>query len=249
MKRLITEDIIAVINEAIQGIPKASMHAGDCLSAKDPYLRAFDKIANVWTRAPMVRDFVFNSGIAQFAASLMRVDGIRLSHDQFLNKPAGASATPIHADQFHWPVSSEKTLTAWIPLQSTSPEMGAIRYFDGSHLLDVRQREKVSGGTSESVMKYFKFGPFPEVASHFGVGDVGFHTGWTFHRAAANTQSNTRSVYTAVMMEDGIRIVRPCETFPEGMLNNWCPGQGFGEALSSRLNPLLFPRSNSIPAF
>lgn len=47
----------------------------------------------------------------------LQVKGVRVYHDQALNKEPHGGYTPWHCDGFYWPVQSDKIVTAWIPLQ------------------------------------------------------------------------------------------------------------------------------------
>ena len=58
--------------------------------------------------------------------------GVRMYHDQALYKEAGGGITPWHADQYYWPLETDKTITAWIPLQATPLEMGPLEFSAGS---------------------------------------------------------------------------------------------------------------------
>jgi ectoine hydroxylase-related dioxygenase (phytanoyl-CoA dioxygenase family) len=62
----------------------------------------------------------------------MRVDGVRLYHDQALFKEPGGGFTPWHVDQQYWPMASERSVTAWIPLQATPAAMGPLEFAVGS---------------------------------------------------------------------------------------------------------------------
>ena len=49
------------------------------------------------------------------------MEGVRLYHDQALNKDPGGGYTPWHCDGYYWPVQSDKIVTAWVPLQVPPP--------------------------------------------------------------------------------------------------------------------------------
>ena len=70
-----------------------------------------------------MKSLVFSKRIAHIAQQLMEVDSVRLYHDQALYKEASGGITPWHCDQQYWPLASDKTVTAWIPLQATPLEM------------------------------------------------------------------------------------------------------------------------------
>jgi len=86
---------------------------------RDTYGKAFLQIMNIWRNSEAVKQVVFSKRLAKIAADLLEVEGVRIYHDQALYKEPGGGHTPWHADQYYWPLSSSKTVTAWIPLQET----------------------------------------------------------------------------------------------------------------------------------
>ena len=66
-------------------------------------------------------------------AKLLGVAGVRLYHDQSLYKEPGGGITPAHADQYYWPLASDRIVTAWIPLQPVPEDMGPLAFYAGSH--------------------------------------------------------------------------------------------------------------------
>ena len=82
------------------------------------------------------RAVVFGKRLAGIAAALLEVAGVRLYHDQALLKEPGGGLTPAHADQFYWPLASDRAITAWVPLQPVPADMGPIGFYAGSHKFD-----------------------------------------------------------------------------------------------------------------
>ena len=105
---------------------------------RNTYGKAFLQVMNLWTQSEEVREFVFGKRLARMAAQLMGTTGVRLYHDQALYKEAGGGITPWHADQYYWPVSSDKTITAWVPLQNTPLPMGPLAFCEKSHRFQIR---------------------------------------------------------------------------------------------------------------
>jgi Phytanoyl-CoA dioxygenase (PhyH) len=72
------------------------------------------------------------------AARLLRADTIRLFHDRLIVKPPDVpgdeTAVGWHTDRAYWRTcSSTAMLTAWIPFQDCTTEMGSLMIMDGSH--------------------------------------------------------------------------------------------------------------------
>lgn len=58
-------------------------------------------MTNLWQHSERAHELVFSRRLAQIAAELLRVDGVRLYHDQALYKEPGGGITPWHADQYY----------------------------------------------------------------------------------------------------------------------------------------------------
>lgn len=71
----------------------------------------------------------------RLAAELTDTTGVQLHHDQALDMEPGGGITPWHADQQYRPLATEKTCTAWIPLQYTPHHRGPLAFSVGSHTL------------------------------------------------------------------------------------------------------------------
>ncbi len=74
--------------------------------------------------------------IGEIAASASRSSVIRLFDDQIVYKPGGQGDAVVgwHVDGDYWGTcSSQKMLTAWIPLHDCPAELGPLVVLDGSH--------------------------------------------------------------------------------------------------------------------
>jgi ectoine hydroxylase-related dioxygenase (phytanoyl-CoA dioxygenase family) len=172
----------------------------------------------------------------------MRVDGVRLYHDQALFKEGGGGITPWHADQYYWPLESDKTVTAWIPLQETPLEMGPLEFSAGSHAI-VEGRELEIGDESEAIIqKTLRVTDFEHVIEAFDMGEVSFHSGWIFHRAGANITNDMRKVMTIIYMDKDMILKNPVNKNQENDWHTWCPGAKVGEVIDTHLNPLIYSK-------
>lgn len=213
------------------------------LDVRDTYGKAFLQLMNLWTINDVVKEFIFKERIGKIAADLMQVDGVRMYHDQALFKEAGGGITPWHADQHYWPLSSSNTITAWIPLQATPLEMGPLEFSAKSQAL-VEGRELSIGDQSEKVIgEKVRLNDFEHVIEAFDLGEVSFHSGWVFHRAGANTTSETRKVMTIIYMDKDMKLKAPKNSEQENDWKTWCPGAIVGEVINTPLNPILYEKS------
>jgi ectoine hydroxylase-related dioxygenase (phytanoyl-CoA dioxygenase family) len=226
---LITEEVIA--RNPLQDKPMAE---------RTTYEKAFLQIINLWRTHAVNRRFVFSARLAQIATQLMGVQGVRLYHDQALYKEPGGGITPWHADQFYWPLGSPHTCTVWIPLQATPLEMGPLAFSVGSHRFEYGRTLAISDESEAALQQALDDQDFKQVNEPFDLGEVSFHSGWTFHRAGPNTTDQPRAAMTIIYMADGIRLIEPQRNEHRADAAAFLPGLHPGDKAASSLNPLLY---------
>ena len=212
------------------------------LAQREAYGQAFLQVTNLWRQSQLVRALVFSKRLAKLAADLLETPAVRLYHDQSLYKEPGGAVTPAHADQFYWPLASDRTVTAWIPLQDVTEDMGPLGFYAGSHRCDFGRDLPISDESDPLIRAHLEAQGFPFVVAPFDFGDVSFHLGWTFHRALANRSPTPRSVMTVIYMDAQMRLARPANVVQQVDAKTWCPGVEVGEPVASPLNPVLYAR-------
>lgn len=210
------------------------------MSERTTYEKAFLQIMNLWTKSDIVKEFAFSRRLARIAAELMKVRGVRMYHDQALYKEPGGGITPWHADQYYWPVNSHNTVTAWIPLQETPLELGPLAFSVGSQRFEMGRDLEISDESERKLQRSLKDNNYPLDESAFDLGEVSYHSGWTFHRAAPNVSDRPRGVMTVIYIEDGIKAIEPKTKHHRGDLASWMPGTNPGDVVASPLNPVLY---------
>ncbi|MDB5439496.1 MAG: phytanoyl-CoA dioxygenase [Caulobacteraceae bacterium] len=210
------------------------------LEERSTYDKAFLQVMNLWEESDLVREFVFGQRMAGIATALLEVEGVRLYHDQALYKEAGGGITPAHADQYYWPVCSDRTITAWAPLQAVPEEMGPLAFFAGSQGAELGRDLGISDDSEREITRNMERQGFPEVGGPFELGEVSFHLGWTFHRAGPNTSTRPRAVMTVIYMDRDMRLKPPTNANQQADWERWCPGAVPGEVIDTPLNPVLF---------
>ncbi|HWF65674.1 MAG TPA: phytanoyl-CoA dioxygenase family protein [Acidobacteriaceae bacterium] len=208
------------------------------LEERDLYHRAFLQIENLWPKSEIVREFISSPKLGRIAAQLMGTTGVRIYHDQALYKEAGGGITPWHADQYYWPVDSDKTITAWIPLQATPLEMGPLAFCPKSHRVTSGRDLEIGQESEERIGAALKDHGIDEEG--FELGEVSFHAGWTFHRAAPNTTPNPREVMTIIYMDEDMRLTEPVNKYQQDDRTNYCPGIAVGDIINSPMNPVTW---------
>ncbi|MEO6054331.1 MAG: phytanoyl-CoA dioxygenase family protein, partial [Chthoniobacterales bacterium] len=174
------------------------------MEERTTYQKAFLQVMNIWEYSEVVQEFVFSTKLGRMAADLLEVSGVRLYHDQALHKEPGGGITPWHADQYYWPLSGDRTVTAWVPLQKTPKEMGPIAFASKSHHMAFGRDLEISDTSEALIQKSLHEAQADVEDSAFDLGEVSFHSGWTFHRAGANTSDSPREVITMIYMDENI---------------------------------------------
>jgi len=210
------------------------------MEERDTYSKAFLQIMNLWTTSPAARSFVFSKRLARIAAALMQVQGVRLYHDQALYKEPGGGITPWHADQYYWPLDSDRSVTAWIPLQATPMEMGPLEFSAGSIHLTTGRNLKIGDESQQVLADALAKGGYQRIAEPFNLGEVSFHAGWLYHRAGPNQTSAMRKVMTVIYIDRDIRLANPLNPNQQEDWDTWCPGARVGEIIDTVLNPVLY---------
>jgi len=240
--QVLSPETLAGYGPEISRLTLQLTHEKRPLAERGTYAQAFLQVTNLWRQSELVRDFVFGKRLARLAAELLGTSAVRLYHDQSLYKEPGGGITPAHADQFYWPLASDRTVTAWIPLQDVTEEMGPLGFYAGSHRCDFGRDLHISDESEQRIRAHLEGLDYPFVIEPFAAGDVSFHLGWTFHRALANRSAAPRSVMTVIYMDADMRLASPTNAAQEVDARTWCPGVEVGEPAATALNPVLYAR-------
>lgn len=242
LKQVLSAESIAFFNDIIGRKVEEINTVTTPLVERTTYGKAFLQLFNLWREDDEIRELVFSKRLAKIAADLMQTAGTRLYHDQALFKEAGGGITPWHADQYYWPLSTDHTVTAWIPLQATPLEMGPLEFSAGSHQIVSGRDLSISDDSEIKIGERLRVTDFPHVIEPFEAGEISFHSGWVFHRAGSNSTSQIRKVMTVIYMDRDIILKAPENENQINDWNTWCPGARIGEIIDTPLNPVLFSR-------
>ncbi len=212
------------------------------MEQRTTYQKAFLQVMNLWTKSDVVREFVFSRRLARIAAELMGTRGVRMYHDQALYKEGRGGFTPWHADQYYWPLASAHAVTAWIPLQATPLELGPLAFAPGSHRYDLGRDLQISDQSEAKIEKKLLAANLGQVEEAFELGEVSFHSGWTFHRAGRNLTGRPREVMTVIYMDSEMRLAAPRNENQQNDWDTWCPGARVGELIDTPINPVLWEK-------
>ena len=247
LKQVYSKEEIDYLNEVITTEVNTLNKQVLAMDQRDTYGKAFLQIMNIWKNSELVKEIVFGKKLAKIATELMEVTGVRLYHDQALYKEPNGGHTPWHADQYYWPLASDKTVTAWIPLQNTPLEWGPLEYSAGSDQLTEGRDKEISDESQQFLETALKNKGFVHVVEPFDIGEVSFHKGWLYHRAGPNKTNQMRKVMTVIYMDKDMKLKAPENKNQQNDWASWCPGTTIGETIDSPLNPILYQRLINLP--
>jgi len=242
LKQVLNEETLAYYNSIISEVVAKLNTQQTKMEERTTYQKAFLQLFNLWQRDDRIKALVFSTRLAKIAADLMQCTGSRLYHDQALYKEPGGGITPWHADQYYWPLETDKTVTAWMPLQAVPLDMGPLEFSAGSHqIVDGRELE-IGDNSEKEIQQRLRVTDFKHVIEPFEAGEISFHSGWVFHRAGANKTQEMRKVMTIIYMDKNMKLKQPENANQQNDWDTWCPGARVGEVIETELNPLLYQR-------
>jgi ectoine hydroxylase-related dioxygenase (phytanoyl-CoA dioxygenase family) len=210
------------------------------LDQRSTYDKAFLQVMNLWRHSAEVARFVMGRRLGHIAAQLLQVRGVRLYHDQSLYKEPGGGLTPAHADQYYWPLASDRTITAWVPLQAVPDNMGPLGFYARSQSVQFGRDLGISDESEAQISANMAHHGFEFCSGPFALGEVSFHLGWTFHKAGPNLGTRPRSVMTMIYMDADMRLAPSLNPVQANDAAQWCPGVKPGDRIDTALNPVIF---------
>jgi phytanoyl-CoA hydroxylase len=172
--------------------------------SSDYYAKVFLQRVNMWKVSDAIKRVFLGPQLGEMLSRLAGVDGLRVWHDQTLQKRPWANPTSWHVDNPNWSFSSKQSISVWIALDDATLENGCMAYLPGTHLTADWDR---NGGFGPDHGALFKAYPeWVNIKPVFGLmkrGDCGFHNGLTAHGAGPNMTPGWRRAMTCAYMPDG----------------------------------------------
>lgn len=162
-----------------------------------------------------LRRLVHHPLVAATAARLARTREVRLFHDQLIYKPAqvGPSESTVgwHTDIAYWKTCSSRDLvTAWIPFQAVTEDMGPMMVLDGSHRWTGNDRLEFFHETDLDAIAARIERPtetMRPVALTLELGQVSFHHCRAIHGSRPNVSDRPRVALAVHMQDESNRYV------------------------------------------
>lgn len=203
------------------------------------------------------RSFLRHPMLPAIAAALAQTPSVRLFHDQIVYKPGNApqqnTIVGWHTDKAYWrSCTSTSMLTAWIPFQDTTEELGTMMVIDRSHTWPGTEdlhtfketdlaalEERIAGRSGEGR-------GIKRVPLVMKRGQVSFHHCRAIHGSYPNRADRPRVAY-AIHYQDEANAFRT-EPQPDGRLathinDTFCrkTAEGYPDYADPNLCPQLWP--------
>ena len=185
------------------GRRKLSGTTGDrWLAGETYYDHVFLQRINLWKINAAVKKYLLAPALGQMLCALEGIDGIRLWHDQTLQKQPWANPTAWHSDNPKWSYHSPHAISIWIALEPATMQNGCMYYLPGSHKVDGFADAPIGQEIADYFEHFPQFRGVMPVAGEMEPGDAGFHNGLLAHAAGPNMTPNWRRAMTAGYMPD-----------------------------------------------
>ncbi|WP_139957476.1 phytanoyl-CoA dioxygenase family protein [Flavicella sediminum] len=210
--KLIEEGIIGA-NEFYKGKRDFQLKSNDGIADEvhDP-LSSIRNNEFITLQKKELQNIGFHPLISAIAAKLARTDEIKLFADSLVNKlptkPTSKGVVGWHSDKAYWPTcTSNKMLTAWIPLQDCTEDMGPLMHIDkSSQWKDEKELKTFFSFNNQDLEKfetYLKEHKPAYKTSFMSLkkGQVSFHNCNTIHSSYPNVSTKER-LALAIHLQD-----------------------------------------------
>ncbi len=170
----------------------------------DFYSRVFIQRVNMWKVSDAIKRTFLGPELGEMVSRLAGVEGMRVWHDQTLQKQPWANPTAWHLDNPYWSFHSHQAISIWIALDDATVENGCMCYLPGTQRTAEFARNSTIGKDFGGLFKvYPEWKTLKPIVGTMKRGDCGFHNGLTAHGAGPNMTPGYRRAMTCAYMPDG----------------------------------------------
>jgi ectoine hydroxylase-related dioxygenase (phytanoyl-CoA dioxygenase family) len=144
---------------------------------------------------PVFGALVASPAILDMVEQLIGPDIILWTTHLFRKQAATGREVPWHQDGHYWPIRPLATCTAWVALDDTARDNGALRYIPGSHKMGTFEHRTDMDPrlTLHQVVDDPKFNPATEKYVEMKAGQLSLHDVHILHGSPANTSGRRRA--------------------------------------------------------
>ncbi|MFQ5631481.1 MAG: phytanoyl-CoA dioxygenase family protein, partial [bacterium] len=204
------------------------------------YDRVFLQRLNLWKINDTIKKYFLNPDLGEMLCKLAGIDGIRIWHDQTLQKQPWANPTAWHLDNPYWSFHSPNALSIWIALDDATKQNGCLYYLPGTHKTATYENVEIGKDIAALFEVYPEWKKIEPFAAEMKAGWARVHNGLSAHGAGPNMTPYPRRAMTCAYMPDGA-----CFNGQQNILSKeYFESLKIGDLLNNEeQNPLLWSRS------
>lgn len=202
-------ELRAAVGECVEKMGKVKIggaEAREMVEGDSYYDRVFLQRVNLWKIHDAIKKFFLNPALGEMLCKLAGIDGIRIWHDQTLQKPPWANPTGWHLDNPYWSFHSPDAISIWIALDDATIQNGCLYYLPGSHKLANYDNVDIGEEMAALFEVYPEYRRIEAVPVEMQAGMAAVHNGLTAHAAGPNMTPYWRRAMTCAYMPDGCRF-------------------------------------------
>ncbi|MFQ5632432.1 MAG: phytanoyl-CoA dioxygenase family protein [bacterium] len=203
------DELIGAVDESVAQMGRQKV-AGEgnkeLLEGESYYDRIFLQRLNLWKINDTIKKYFLNPALGEMLCDLAGIDGLRIWHDQTLQKQPWANPTAWHLDNPYWSFHSHNALSIWIALDDATLQNGCLYYLPGTHKTATYENVDIREDMASLFNVYPQWKNIEPVAAEMKKGWAGIHNGLTAHGAGPNMTPRPRRAMTCAYMPDGERF-------------------------------------------
>ncbi len=206
----------------------------------DYYEGTFLQRVNLWKLNDAIKRLFLGPELGEMVSRLAGVSGMRIWHDQTLQKMPWANPTAWHLDNPYWSFYSREAISIWIALDDATEANGCMCYLPGTHeTAEFERNVPISPSIGKLFKAYPEWNGIAPIVGTMKRGDCGFHNGLTAHGAGANMTPGYRRAMTCGYMPDGSTFNGQKNILP----TDYYESLEVGDVLDNdELTPLVWPQ-------
>ena len=204
---------------------------------------AFYQALNIRFDSKGVEKFCLSKRLGKIAADLMRVDAVRIFHEQSIFKSPGDTKSYWHQDQYFWPLDTNLHIGMWMALTDMTKDMGLMRFVKNSHTMGDLVGESITKKSENHFDDIIKKHNLERIEiESMNAGDCTFHFGWTIHGAGLNISNKVREAMIVTYYADGSRVGKLDTKDRKGDAELFLGGKKEGEIANHSMNSIVYKK-------
>ena len=201
-------------------LERPSRWASDTGEFTDGRGRALDE-RYLWRENAVVREFVFESGVAALVGQAMNCECLRFYFDHwFVKEPGKMNETPWHQDAPYWPFRGRQIASLWLALSEIERSSSVLELVKGSHrwgkrfkpqrfvksdekLTWIQQAESADGEDVPDIDAHRN--DYDIFCEPLQPGDGLLFSAWIVHAATSNASTRRRAALSTRWLGDDVR--------------------------------------------